>query len=367
MELTLLGLFGISAIFWLLSSGIPATLAYPWNLTTYGPAAGPSLPVANALTFFKNFSEFERVDDIARDPRDLPDPIDRDYVDDVFITMQAKEVVSEMADGVTFNYWTFDGQVPGPFLRVREGDMVHLTLENPEENIHQHSIDLHAVTGPGGGHAVTRVNPGEEKTLNFKAMKPGLYVYHCATPNVANHMAHGMYGLILVEPEEKLAAVDHEFYVMQGEFYSVGNLGRKGLQVFDGQKMLDGDASYIVFNGRTGALTDQMQVKTGESVRMYVGNGGVNLISSFHMIGEIFDRVFPEAALNVVYEDVQTTLVPAGGATIVEFTPEVPGTYILVDHALARLDRGAWGTLIVNGEDRPDIFQGDEGHGEHSH
>lgn len=367
MELTLLGLFGISAIFWLLSSGIPATLAYPWNLTTYGPAAGPSLPVLNAFNFFKNFDEFARVDDIARDPRDLPAPLARDTEEEVFITMEAQEVISEMADGVTFNYWTFDGQIPGPFLRVREGDTVHLTLNNSENNMHQHSIDLHAVTGPGGGHAVTRVNPGESKTLDFRALNPGLYVYHCATPNVANHMAHGMYGLILVEPKEAFAAVDHEFYVMQGEFYSVGDLGRKGLQVFDGQKMLDGDASYIVFNGRTGALTDQMQVNTGESVRMYVGNGGVNLISSFHMIGEIFDRVYPEAATNIALENVQTTLIPAGGATIVEFTPEVPGTYILVDHALARLDRGAWGTLIVNGEERPEIFHGDESVSDHSH
>jgi len=367
MELFLLALFGFSAIFWLLSSGIPATLAYPWNLTTYGPAAGPSLPVANALAFFKNFDEFERVDDIARDPRDLPAPIERDYEDDVYITIEAREVVSDMAEDVTFNYWTFGGQVPGPFLRVREGDNVHLTLKNLETNIHQHSIDLHAVTGPGGGAVVTGVNPGEEKTLDFKALNPGLYVYHCATPNVANHMAHGMYGLILVEPKEKLAVVDHEFYVMQGEFYSVGELGRKGLQVFDGKKMLAGDPSYIVFNGRTGALTDQMQVNTGESVRMYVGNGGVNLISSFHIIGEIFDRVFPEAATNVVLENVQTTLVPAGGATMVEFTAEVPGTYILVDHALARLDRGAWGTLIVNGEENPDIYHGDKETSDHTH
>ncbi|MBL1433980.1 nitrite reductase, copper-containing [Candidatus Wolfebacteria bacterium] len=367
MELFLLALFGFSAIFWLLSSGIPSTLAYPWNLTTYGPAAGPSLPVANALTFFKNFDGFERVDDIARDPRDLPGPIERDYEDDVYITIEAREVVSDMAEDVTFNYWTFGGQVPGPFLRVREGDNVHLTLKNLETNIHQHSIDLHAVTGPGGGSAVIGANPGEENTLDFKALNPGLYVYHCATPNVANHMAHGMYGLILVEPKEKLTVVDHEFYVMQGEFYSVGELGRKGLQVFDGKKMLAGDPSYIVFNGRTGALTDQMQVNTGESVRMYVGNGGVNLISSFHIIGEIFDRVFPEAATNVVLENVQTTLVPAGGATMVEFTAEVPGTYILVDHALARLDRGAWGTLIVNGEENPDIYHGDKETSDHTH
>ncbi|MBL7045713.1 MAG: nitrite reductase, copper-containing [Parcubacteria group bacterium] len=367
MELFLLGLFAASAIFWLVSVGVPSTLAYPWNLKTYGPGSGPELPIKNALYFFKNFEKTIQKDEISRDPRDLPKPIERDEASVVKIEMEALEVISNIAPDVTFNYWTFGGQVPGPFLRVREGNTVELTLKNPETNIHQHSIDLHAVTGPGGGHAVTRVNPGESKTLNFKALKPGLFVYHCATPNVANHMAHGMYGLILVEPEEGLAPVDHEFYVMQGEFYTVGKLGRKGLQLSDGQAMLDGNPTYVVFNGKTGSLTDQMQVNVGESVRLFVGNGGINLVSSFHLIGEIFDRVYPEAALNVAHEGVQTTLVPAGGATIAEFTAEVPGTYILVDHALARLDRGAWGTLIVNGEENPEIFHGDSSVSEHTH
>lgn len=367
MELFLLGLFAASSIFWLASVGIPSSLAYPWNLKTFGPSSGPELPIKNALTFFKHFQDIERVDEIARDPRDLPPPIDRNEPTDVFIQMEAVEVISEVAPDITFNYWTFDGRIPGPFLRVREGDTVHLTLSNKETNIHQHSIDLHAVTGPGGGHAVTRVNPGESKTLKFKALNPGVYIYHCATPNVANHMAHGMYGLILVEPEEGLPEVDHEFYVVQGELYSLGKLGRKGLQLFDGQAMLDGKPSYIVFNGRTGALTDQMQMNVGETARLYVGNGGVNLVSSFHLIGEIFDRVYPEAALGTVHENVQTTLVPAGGATVVEFKAEVPGTYILVDHALARLDRGAWGTLIVNGEENLEIFDGDPSSEEHHH
>lgn len=367
-EILLLVLFAGSSFFWLASEGIPSSLTYPYNLKTYGPGAPPSLPLANTLEFFDKFDGFPKVEDIARNPLDLPPPLNRNTSQTVNITIEAQEVVSEMAPGVTFNYWTFDGQVPGPFLRVREGDTINLTLKNPKYNLHQHSIDLHAVTGPGGGHAVTKVNPGEEKTFTFKALNPGLFVYHCATPNVANHMAHGMYGLILVESADGgLAEVDHEFYVMQGELYSYGKLGRQGLQLFDGGAMLDSKPSYIVFNGRTGALTDQMQVNVGETVRMYVGNGGVNLTSSFHMIGEIFDRVYPEAALNVVHEDVQTTIVPAGGATIVEFETQVPGTYILVDHALARLDRGAWGTLIVNGEENPEIFYGDFESSDHSH
>lgn len=280
--------------------------------------------------------------------------------------MTAKEVVSEMADGVAFNYWTFDGTVPGPFLRVREGDTVRLTLHNDVTSLHHHSIDLHAVTGPGGGATATTVAPGESKTITFKAHNPGIFVYHCAHPNAATHMAHGMYGLILVEPKGGLPLVDKEFYVMQGEFYSSGALGRKGLQLFDVQAMLEGKPKYVVFNGKTGALVDNMTARVGDTVRLYIGNGGVNLISSFHVIGEIFDRVYQEGDLvSPPAQSIQTTLIPAGGATAVEFQVDYPGNYVLVDHALSRLDRGAWGILHVEGGADPAIFLGEiqSGHG----
>jgi nitrite reductase (NO-forming) len=222
------------------------------------------------------------------------------------------------------------------------------------------------VTGPGGGASATIVKPGESKTITFKALNPGIFIYHCAHPNVANHMAHGMYGLILVEPKEGLETVDKEFYIVQGEFYSVGSLGRTGLQLFDAQAMLDGKPQYIVFNGRTGSVTQNMTAEVGDKVRIYFGNGGVNLISSFHVIGEIFDAVYREGDLtSEPARDVQTTLVPAGGATAVEFQVDYPGKYILVDHALARLDRGAFGVITVTGEKDPTIFDGatEDGHG----
>ena len=172
-------------------------------------------------------------------------------------------------------------------------------------------------------------------------------------------MTHGMYGLILVEPKEGMPRVDKEFYVTQGEYYTTGDLGKKGLQIFDARAMLDGKAQYVVFNGRVGALTKNMNGEVGQKVRMYVGNGGVNLISSFHVIGEIFDTVYPEAALRDPIRDVQTTIVPAGGATVVEFGLNYPGNYVLVDHALARLDRGAWGVLHVEGPADKTIFDGE--------
>ncbi len=349
--------------------GVPKNLQFPFGLKTYGPADGPALPLKNIFSFFGNLDKFERVKDIARDPLDVPPPITRKEPANVPIEITTKEVIAEIAPGVVANYWTFDGTVPGPFLRVREGDTVTLTLKNDPSSLHMHSIDLHAVTGPGGGAVVTNVAPGESKTFKFKALNPGLYVYHCAHPNVANHMTHGMYGLILVEPEEGLPKVDKELYIMQGEFYTAGSRGRTGLQVFDPQKMLDGNPEYIFFNGRTGAISkDKLTVKQGEKVRMYVGNGGVNLISSFHLIGEIFDTVYPEAQMGGSnFENVQTTIVPAGGAAITEFVADVPGTYVIVDHALSRLDKGAWATLQIIGEERPEIFRGDSSDADRGH
>ena len=357
----LLGTFfaGVMLFFWF-PVGVPRDLQYPFGIKTYGPAYGPALPLKNVLSFFASIDKFERKADISRDPLDVP-PARTGTSTEVTINITAREVLSEVAPGVVVNYWTFDGTVPGPFLRVREGDTVTLTLHNDASSLHMHSIDLHAVTGPGGGATVTDVMPGESKTFSFKALNPGLYVYHCAHPNVANHMAHGMYGLILVDPKEGLPQVDRELYVMQGELYTGGARGTKGLQVIDATKMLAGIPEYIVFNGRVGSISkDKVVIKQDEKVRMYVGNGGVNLISSFHLIGEIFDTVYPEAQMGgSLFHNVQTTIVPAGGASIVEFSADVPGTYVLVDHALARLDKGAWGTLSIEGEARPEIFSGD--------
>lgn len=358
VALALAGIFLGISLFVYAPVGLPHGLQYPLSLTTFGPAKGPILPLSSVLSFFGNINNFARAENIARDPSEIPPPIERIAPTKVQFELTTKEVIAEMAPGVYVNYWTFDGQVPGPFLRVREGDTVELTLKNDPTSLHHHSIDLHAVTGPGGGAAATMVGPGESKTITFKALRAGLFVYHCAEPNVANHMTHGMYGLILVEPAEGMTKVDKEFYVMQGEFYTTGDLGKKGLQIFDAHKMLDGEPQYITFNGRVKGLVGNMVANVGETVRMYVGNGGVNLASNFHVIGEIFDTVYPEAALRDGIRNVQTTIVPAGGAAVVEFGLEYPGNFALVDHALARLDRGAWGVLHVEGEADTSIFDG---------
>jgi nitrite reductase (NO-forming) len=301
---------------------------------------------------------------IVHNPADLPPPVGDREPANLRVDLRTVEVDGILADGTTFRYYTFDGTVPGPMIRIRVGDTVDLHIQNDTSSQMMHSIDLHAVTGPGGGAVYTQTMPGEETSFTFTALAPGVYVYHCATPSVAEHIANGMYGLIVVEPEGGLPPVDREFYVMQGELYTVEPFGTKGNLTFDYQAMLDEQPQYYVFNGAASALTtdeNALRASVGDTVRIFFGVGGPNKISSFHVIGEIFDRVYELASLtSAPLTNVQTTLVPPGGATMVEFEVDVPGRYILVDHALSRMERGLAGFLYVEGADRPDIFHGEQ-------
>lgn len=292
----------------------------------------------------------------------VPPPIARDHAARVLVDLETVEVTKELAPGVEYTFWTFGGSVPGKFIRVREGDEVELHLKNAASSVASHNIDLHAVTGPhGGGHA-TMTPPGQETSFTFRAINPGLYVYHCATAPVGQHIANGMYGLILVEPAEGLPAVDHEFYVMQGEVYTEGERGAKGHLPFSYAKALDESPDYVVFNGRVGSLTGDgaLQARVGEHIRLFVGNGGPNLSSSFHVIGEIFDNVYAEGG-TAVTQNVQTTLVPPGGSTITEFRVDYPGTYVMVDHAIFRaVDKGGAGHIVVTGQKNEIFREGSE-------
>jgi len=299
--------------------------------------------------------------DVVRDPTDLPGPIGTREPQTVRIDLETVEIEGQLADGTTYKYWTFNGKVPGHFYRVRVGDTIEVHLRNLTNSTMAHSVDFHAVTGPGGGATMTQTLPGEETMFTAKALNPGLFVYHCATPMVAQHIANGMYGLILVEPEEGLPSVDREFYVMQGELYTNEAFGSTGQLTENLQALLNEDPEYLVFNGAVGGLTEQKPLKAnvGETVRIFFGVGGPNFTSSFHVIGEIFDRVYDQASLtSPALTNIQTTTVPPGGATMVEFGLEVPGNYILVDHALARLQRGLAGFLIVEGPANPEIYDG---------
>jgi nitrite reductase (NO-forming) len=288
---------------------------------------------------------------VAMDPSAVPKPLGSRPPQLVKYAIETMELEGKLDDGTTFTYWTFGRKVPGPMLRVKKGDTVEIALTNNKNSKAIHSIDLHSVTGGYGGGAHTQVAPGQTKTISFKAMNPGLFVYHCATPSVAHHISAGMYGMILVEPPEGLPKVDREFYVMQGDLYTSHRIGTKGHQEFDHDRASDELPTYYTFNGAVGALTKEfkMTAKVGETVRVYFGVGGPNKVSSFHAIGEIFDKVYSEGSLTAVKHDVQTTLVAPGGATIVDFKLEYPGNYLLVDHALSRVGKGLAATLEVTG------------------
>ncbi len=291
---------------------------------------------------------------------DVPPPITRKHATKVIVNLETKEVKARMADGVDYTFWTFGGKVPGKFIRVREGDFVEFHLNNHPSSKMPHNIDLHAVTGPGGGAVASFTAPGHSSVFSFTALNPGLFVYHCATAPVGMHIANGMYGLILVEPKGGLPRVDKEYYVMQSEFYTKGNYGEPGLQPFSMKKALTEIPDYVVFNGSVGALAgnNALPANLGETIRLFVGNGGPNLVSSFHVIGEIFDRVYTEGG-TTVSQNVQTTLVPAGGSTMVEFKLNTSGTFIIVDHSIFRaFNKGALGMIKVPGEGNKVVYSG---------
>ena len=307
-------------------------------------------------------------DEISRSADDLPPPLNRTESQLVKVDLYTDELVAEMMPDVTYQYWTYNGKVPGPFIRVRAGDQVEIHLNHGKPGAaHQghddhtsaqhaaaghsaHSIDLHAVVGSGGGAPLMQASQGEEKSFRFKATHPGIYVYHCASPHVPSHIANGMYGMILVEPPEGLTKVDHEFYVMQGEFYTTGKFSEKGFQAFSKDKLLTEHPEYFLFNGRVNSLTNERALKAnvGEKIRLFVGVGS-HIASSFHIIGTIFDKLYQDGAItNPPLKNVQTTTIAPGSAVMIEFTAEVPGKYLLVDHNLTHsIDKGALAELII--------------------
>ena len=317
------------------------------------PAASDSQAAAETPS-----SELPVIDAIMTHAPEVPPPTDRDHPAKVRVKMETVEKTMTMEDGVEYHYWTFNGDVPGQMIRVREGDTVEVEFSNNPSSTVPHNVDFHAATGQGGGAEASFTAPGHTSTFSFKALQAGLYIYHCAVAPVGMHIANGMYGLILVEPKEGLPKVDKEFYIVQGDFYTKGKKGAQGLQPFDMDKAIAEQPEYVVFNGHVGSIAgdNALKAKAGETVRMYVGNGGPNLVSSFHVIGEIFDKVYVEGG-KLINENVQSTLIPAGGAAIIEFKADIPGSYTLVDHSIFRaFNKGALGQLKVEGDENPEIM-----------
>ncbi|EMU0818360.1 nitrite reductase, copper-containing [Neisseria gonorrhoeae] len=345
----------IASLFALAACGGEQAAQAPAETPAASAEAASSAAQATAET---PAGELPVIDAVTTHAPEVPPAIDRDYPAKVRVKMETVEKTMKMDDGVEYRYWTFDGDVPGRMIRIREGDTVEVEFSNNPSSTVPHNVDFHAATGQGGGAAATFTAPGRTSTFSFKALQPGLYIYHCAVAPVGMHIANGMYGLILVEPKEGLPKVDKEFYIVQGDFYTKGKKGAQGLQPFDMDKAVAEQPEYVVFNGHVGAIAgdNALKAKAGETVRMYVGNGGPNLVSSFHVIGEIFDKVYVEGG-KLINENVQSTIVPAGGSAIVEFKVDIPGSYTLVDHSIFRaFNKGALGQLKVEGAENPEIM-----------
>ncbi|MFP2921415.1 copper-containing nitrite reductase [Neisseria gonorrhoeae] len=345
----------IASLFALAACGGEQAAQAPAETPAASAEAASSAAQATAET---PAGELPVIDAVTTHAPEVPPAIDRDYPAKVRVKMETVEKTMKMDDGVEYRYWTFDGDVPGRMIRVREGDTVEVEFSNNPSSTVPHNVDFHAATGQGGGAAAPFTAPGRTSTFSFKALQPGLYIYHCAVAPVGMHIANGMYGLILVEPKEGLPKVDKEFYIVQGDFYTKGKKGAQGLQPFDMDKAVAEQPEYVVFNGHVGAIAgdNALKAKAGETVRMYVGNGGPNLVSSFHVIGEIFDKVYVEGG-KLINENVQSTIVPAGGSAIVEFKVDIPGSYTLVDHSIFRaFNKGALGQLKVEGAENPEIM-----------
>src|SRR5678816_3635376 len=350
--------------YWAAALAVSVAIAMTCALSAGLAAAKDAQAAAKAGSTRGDFGppQGEPIHAILTSPPNVPAPVSRKYPARVIVELDVIEKEMSISEGVTYTFWTFGGTVPGKFIRVRQGDTVVFHLRNMPDSKMPHNIDLHGVTGPGGGAASSFTAPGHVSRFTFKALNAGLFVYHCATAPVGMHIANGMYGLILIEPPEGLSPVDHEYYVMQGDFYTTGKYREKGHQPFDMQKAIDEHPTYVLFNGSEGALTGDkaLTAKVGESLRLYVGNGGPNLVSSFHVIGEIFDKVWLEDGTRF-QENVQTTLIPSGGAAIMQFHLEVPGSYVLVDHSIFRaFNKGCLLYTSDAADERSSVYSGKE-------
>lgn len=302
------------------------------------------------------------VSDVAKDPTEVP----ASPRGDVTVDLDVVEVVADLGTGPAW-VWTFalkggKPTVPGPMIRVREGNHVTINLCNDlPDNIEPHNIDFHASMGPGGGAAVTNLEPGECTSFTFKAMRQGAYIYHCAGEGMPwEHVSYGMYGLIQVDPPGGLQPGFKEFYVGQSDWYLMPNsnrdVPRPFLELTDlvlDEALAEAEhPNLYTFNGHKQALTDPalfgeaIKVKQGNKVRFFFVTGGPNIGSNWHIIGTIFDRVYTGSRKTSV-ENEETLYVAPGSAAVFELSAPVPGQYLLVDHALWRVPKGAAGFMHV--------------------
>jgi nitrite reductase (NO-forming) len=253
-----------------------------------------------------------------------------------------------IAAGVTYDAWTFDGRVPGPVLRVTEGDTVDFTLVNRAPM--PHSLDFHAAE-IAPNRAYRNLMPNDSLSYRFVARVPGAFMYHCGTAPVALHIANGMYGAIIVDPRQGRSPA-REFVFVQSEFYT--QTLADSSRIIDWKKLLGLAPDYVVFNGREAEYANHpITVRVGERLRIYVVNAGPNRFSAFHVVGAIFDKVYLDGSLAHPLEGVQTVTVPVGGSAIFEARLVEAGTYPFVSHAFADATKGAVGMFEAQIAERP--------------
>ena len=277
------------------------------------------------------------------------------------VRLDTTHKIIEIASGIPFSAWTFGDQVPGPTIRARVGDRVRFVMTNrsdePVPGVQltaapmMHSMDFHsAMVAPDDKYR--SIAPGQTIAFEFVLNYPGVYMYHCGTPMVLEHIASGMYGAMVVEPREGYPTkVDREYVVIQSEFYAkVDPEGRKvgnaPLYVLDGDRLRESRPTHTVFNGVfNGMVHKPLQAKKGERVRLFLLNVGPSKTSSFHVVGTIFDRVWVEGNPKNQFIGMQTVLLGSSNGAIVEFMVPQDGTYIMVDHHFANASQGAVGIV----------------------
>lgn len=272
----------------------------------------------------------------------------------ITVRLDVVHQVQEVADGVKMMVWTFGGQVPGPTVRVRQGDKVKFVMANRSSETAQvtppmpHSMDFHsAMVNPQD--KFRSIGPGQTIEFEFIAYYPGVYLYHCATPLMVEHLAHGMYGAMIVEPKEGYPThVDREYVLVQSEFYPKlnGKKSKDGVTEIDSQAVAEKRPSIVAFNGRAFRhIQEPLKAKAGEKVRLFVLNAGPSNFSTFHVIGGVFDRTWIEGVpANELRGGQAVNLGPSNSAIVELLIPE-PGKYDLVDHVFADARAGATGLI----------------------
>lgn len=283
--------------------------------------------------------------------KSIPIKMKRIGQSEVNIEMTAQITEIEIAKGTIYKAWTFNGEAPGPLIVVKEGDKINFTLKNMDPTL-PHSMDFHAVHAAPDKDFVD-VMPNEEGKFVYTAASPGVFMYHCGTKPVLSHIANGMHGVIIVTPKEGYPTdeeIDKEYVMVQNEWYDYNNMedftdGEPNQVVFSVKAMRDGELNT---NGTTYSLQETpLTARVGDKVRIFINNVGPNEVSSFHVVGTLFEDVYVDGNPNNHLEGMQTVILPASGGAVVEFTVDKAGNYPLVTHQFNHATKGAVALLKV--------------------